>query len=129
MEDERFSTNRARVQNRAQVVSELKEVFATRTAREWMDLCEQIGIPTAPINDMAQVFEDPQVQDREMLLDVPHAGGGSVPLVASPLKIPTAPVEVRYPPPLLGQHTDEILTSMLGLDAERIRQLREDGVI
>ncbi len=129
MEDERFSTNRARVQNRALVVSELKEVFATRTAREWMDLCEQIGIPTAPINDMAQVFEDPQVQDREMLLDVPHAGGGSVPLVASPLKIPTAPVEVRYPPPLLGQHTDEILTSMLGLDAERIRQLREDGVI
>ncbi|HSG25437.1 MAG TPA: CoA transferase [Anaerolineales bacterium] len=129
MEDERFATNRARVQNRAQVVSELKEVFATRTAREWMDLCEQIGIPTAPINDMAQVFEDPQVQDREMLLDVPHAGGGSVPLVASPLKIPTAPVEVRYPPPLLGQHTDEILTSMLGLDAERIRQLREDGVI
>ncbi len=129
MEDERFATNRARVQNRAQVVSELKEVFATRTAREWMDLCEQIGIPTAPINDMAQVFEDPQVQDREMLLDVPHAGGGSVPLVASPLKIPTAPVEVRYPPPLLGQHTDEILSSMLGLDAERIRQLREDGVI
>jgi formyl-CoA transferase len=129
IEDERFSTNRARVQNRALVVSELKEVFATRTAREWMELCEQIGIPTAPINDMAQVFGDPQVQDREMLLDVPHAGGGSVPLVASPLKIPTAPVEVRYPPPLLGQHTDEILTSMLGLDAERIRQLREDGVI
>jgi len=129
MEDERFATNQARVQNRARVVSELKEVFATRTAREWMDLCEQIGIPTAPINDMSQVFEDPQVQDREMLLDVPHAGGGSVPLVASPLKIPTAPVEVRYPPPLLGQHTDEILSSMLGLDAERIRQLREDGVI
>jgi len=129
MEDERFSTNRARVQNRALVVSELKEVFATRTAREWMELCEQIGIPTAPINDMSQVFEDPQVQSRELRLDVPHPGGGSVPLVASPLKIPTAPVEVRYPPPLLGQHTDEILISMLGLDAGRIQQLREDGVI
>jgi len=129
MEDDRFATNRARVENRELVVAALKEVFVTRTAREWMDLCEQIGIPSAPINDMSQVFEDPQVQSREMLLEVPHSGGGHVPLVASPLKIPTAPVEVRYPPPLLGQHTDEILTSILGLDAERIRQLREDGVI
>ena len=129
MEDERFATNRTRVENRGLVVSALKEVFLTRTAREWMDLCEQIGIPSAQINDMSQVFEDPQVQSREMLLEVPHPAGGNVPLIASPLKIPTAPVEVRYPPPLLGQHTDEILTSILGLDAERIRQLRENGVI
>jgi crotonobetainyl-CoA:carnitine CoA-transferase CaiB-like acyl-CoA transferase len=64
-----------------------------------------------------------------MLLEVAHASGGNVPLVASPLKIPTSPVEVRYPPPLLGQHTDEILSSVLGFDAGRIQQLREDGVI
>ena len=129
MEDERFATNRARVHNRQLVVEALGELFATRTARQWMDLCEQIGIPSAPINNMSQVFEDPQVQSREMLLEVAHASGGNVPLVASPLKIPTSPVEVRYPPPLLGQHTDEILSSVLGFDAGRIQRLREDGVI
>jgi len=129
LNDERFATNATRVQNRKLVVSALKDLFATRTAAEWMELCEQIGIPSAPINDMAQVFADPQVQEREMVLKVPHPAGGSVPLVASPLKIPTAPVEVRYPPPLLGQHTDEILSSMLGYDPAAIQQLRQSGVI
>ena len=129
MEDERFATNTARVLNRELVVSALRELFATRTAREWMDLCEQIGIPAAPIYDMSQVFEDPQVKNREMRQEVPHPGGGTVPLVGSPLKIPTAPVDVRYPPPLLGQHTEEILRSMLGYEADQIRKLQDNGVI
>lgn len=129
VEDERFATNRARVQNRSLVVEMLNELFASRDAAEWMALCEQIGIPSAPINDMAQVFADPQVQAREMQIDVPHAADDRVPLVASPLKIPTAPAEVRYPPPLLGQHTGEILKGYLGYDEDTLQALSEEGVI
>lgn len=127
--DERFATNSARVENRDKVVVMLSEVFAQREAQEWIQLCEQIGIPVAPINDMAQVFANPQVLAREMKVDVSHPTEGHVPLVASPLKIPTNPVEVRCPPPSLGQHTDEILSELLDMDTGEIESLREEGIV
>ncbi len=127
--DERLATNAARVRNRALAVSLLSDLFATRDAAEWMQLCLEIGIPSAPINDMAQVFADPQVQARGMRLNVPHAQEPTVPLVASPLKIPTNPAQVRYPPPLLGQHTEEILQEVLGVETAVIADLRAEGVV
>jgi formyl-CoA transferase len=127
--DERYATNSARVQNRDDIVSKLSEVFIEKDAQAWLELCEEIGIPVAPINDMAQVFANPQVVERGMKLEVPHPTEGQVPLVGSPLKIPTNPVEVRYPPPLLGQHTEEVLKEFLDFTEDQIDQLREQGIV
>jgi crotonobetainyl-CoA:carnitine CoA-transferase CaiB-like acyl-CoA transferase len=127
--DGRFATNAARLAHRPAVVTMLNELFATRDAADWMALCDEIGIPNGPINNMAQVFAHEQVIARELRQDVPHPTAGSVPLVASPLRIPTAPTAVRYPPPLLGEHTEEILGNMLGYDATAVAALRTEGVI
>jgi formyl-CoA transferase len=123
-EDERFATNSARVQNREQVIAMLNELFATRPAAEWMALCDEVGLPTAPINNIAQVLADPQVQARQMQVEVEDT-----PLLTSPLKIPTAPTTVRLPPPHLGQHTEAILHELLGYAPDQIAALRENGVI
>lgn len=127
--DDRFATNAARLTHRSVVIEMLNELFATRDAADWMTLCDEIGIPNGPINNMAQVFAHEQVIARQLRLDVPHPTAGSVPLVASPLRIPTAPTAVRYPPPLLGEHTEEILHSLLGYDATAVAALRTEGVI
>lgn len=127
--DERFATNSARIKNRAQVVAMLNGLFITRDKADWMALCDQIGIPSGPINDVAQVFADPQVEAREMVTQVMHPTIGSLSLVASPMKIPTNPANVRYPPPLLGQHTAEILQELLGYDETMVAQLRRDGAV
>jgi formyl-CoA transferase len=128
-EDERFATNAARLENRRTLVAMLNDLFGTRDAAEWMALCQEIGIPTAPINNLDQVFADPQVQARNMRVDVEHPAAGTLPLVASPLKITTAPPQVRTPPPLLGQHTDEILETLLGFDEATVNDLRMENVI
>jgi crotonobetainyl-CoA:carnitine CoA-transferase CaiB-like acyl-CoA transferase len=78
---------------------------------------------------MDQVFADPQVQARNMCIEISHPTAGLLPMVASPLKIPTAPPQVRLPPPLLGQHTDEILRELLSYDDETIAALRADGAL
>jgi crotonobetainyl-CoA:carnitine CoA-transferase CaiB-like acyl-CoA transferase len=122
--DERFATNSARVQNREQVIAMLNELFATRPAAEWMALCDEVGLPTGPINNIAQVLADPQVQARQMQVEVEDT-----PLLTSPLKIPTAPTTVRLPPPHLGQHTEAILQELLGYAPDQIAALRENGVI
>ncbi len=127
--DKRFATNEARVRNRAEVGEMLGEVFAERDAESWMALCDEIGIPSAPINGLRDVFDDPQVRARGLRTEVDHAADGRVPLVGSPLRVLTAPPSVRLPPPTLGQHTDEILGDRLGLNGEAIAALRRDGVV
>jgi crotonobetainyl-CoA:carnitine CoA-transferase CaiB-like acyl-CoA transferase len=128
-EDPRFATNGGRVQHRDELVPLLETLFASRTAMEWMALCQSIGIPSAPIASVDQVFDDPQVQARGLRVDVDHPSAGRVPLVASPLFIPTASVAVRRAPPLLGQHTDQILRDELGFSDEAIAAWRAEGVI
>ncbi len=127
--DERFATNPARLQNRSELVRLLNELFSTRSVEHWIQLCESIGLPAGPINTMDAVLSDPQVLARELVMEVPHPTEGSVPLLRSPLNIPTAPSEVRYPPPTLGQHTDQILSELLSFDSVEIQALREAGVI
>jgi crotonobetainyl-CoA:carnitine CoA-transferase CaiB-like acyl-CoA transferase len=127
--DERFATNPARIENRTELVGLLNELFATRTVKRWIELCESIGLPASPINTMEAVLSDPQVRARELVMEVPHHTEGSVPLLRSPLNIPTAPSEVRHPPPTLGQHTDEILSELLSIDSAQIQALREAGVV
>lgn len=129
VEDARFATNRARLDNRATVVAMLNQLFGTRNASEWLSLCDEIGIPAAPINNLAQVFDDPQVQARKLRLEMSHPTAGVVPLLASPLNIVTSPPGLYSPPPLLGEHSEEILSSLLGYDESEISGLRDDDVV
>ena len=92
-------------------------------------MCEKIGLPAGPINSIDRVFEDAQVQAREMRVTAQHSEDGDVPLLNSPLRIPTAPTSIRRAPPTLGEHTEEVLAEMFGLDAASVAALRQEGVV
>ena len=100
-----------------------------RSTAEWIATLEALAVPCGPINTLADVFADPQVQARGLKVTMPHPVAGQVPLVASPMKLSATPVDYRLPPPMLGEHTDEILAATLGLDAAAIARLRADGVV
>ncbi|UVE17971.1 CoA transferase [Pseudomonas sp. LS44] len=127
--DSRFSSNAARVANRAELIPLIRQATVFKTTAEWIATLEQAGVPCGPINDLAQVFADPQVQARGMRLDLPHPLAGTVPQVASPIRLSATPVEYRNAAPLLGEHTEEILQRLLGLDAAGIAALRSAKVL
>jgi glutaryl-CoA transferase len=127
--DPRFATNPERVRNRDLVVGMIAERMRTKTAREWLAALEPSGVPCGPINDLAQVFADPQVVHRRMRVSAPHPAAGSVDMVANPIKFSATPIAHDVPPPLLGEHTDEVLRSVLGMQAGAIAALREKGAI
>jgi len=127
--DPRFATNGKRVENRATLVPLLDQVFAQRTTREWVETLETAGVPNGPINDIRQVFEEPQVVARGMKIEIEHPLAGKVPLVASPMRFSGTPLEFNSAPPMLGQHTDEILRTLLAMGDADIEKLRENGVI
>ena len=126
--DERFARNAGRVRHREVLVPLLATQLLKRTRADWLAVLEAAKVPCGPINDLADVFNDPQVVERGMTLPVPHPHSDTLRLVSSPLKLSATPVQLRRAPPLLGQHTDEVLQE-LGVDAaERVR-LRATGVI
>jgi crotonobetainyl-CoA:carnitine CoA-transferase CaiB-like acyl-CoA transferase len=127
--DARFATNGKRVENRVALTRLLQGIFAKRTTREWLELLEAAGVPNGPINDVAQVFEEPQVRARGVRVDLPHPVAGMLPTVASPMRFSGTPLEHRLAPPVLGQHTEEILRERLGRSAAQIAALRAEGVI
>ena len=126
--DPKFSTNAARVQNRAEITNLLNAVFAKRTTREWVKLLDDAGVANGPINTLEQVFEEPQVIARGMKIEMPHAVAGKVTLVASPMRFSGTPIKHEVPPPALGQHTDEILRKSLNKSDAEIAKLKADGV-
>jgi crotonobetainyl-CoA:carnitine CoA-transferase CaiB-like acyl-CoA transferase len=128
-EDPRFATNAARVENRAALIPILAGLFRSRTTVEWVELLETAGVPNGPINNIEQVFQEPQVVARKMKIELDHPTAGRVPLVASPMRFSATPLEYRNPPPVLGQHTDEILRGMLNMNDGDIAQLRAEKVI
>ena len=127
--DERFATNPARLSNREELVPLLNELFESRTINEWIALCEEIGLPAGPINSMEDVLSHPQIQARDMVQHVLHPVDGDVKLLGSPMNIPTAPAAPRLAPPMLGQHTDEVLEELLGYTAEKVERLRAEGAV
>jgi formyl-CoA transferase len=127
--DERFATNPARVGNRDLLVGLIAERMRTKTATHWLAALEAADVPCGPINDLAQVFADPQVRHRRMQVEAPHPVAGRVPLVANPVKFSATPITHDKAPPLLGEDTDEVLRTMLGMDAERVASLRERGIV
>ena len=122
-----FVTNSLRVQNRAQLVPQLAALMRQRPRADWLQALAAAKVPCGPINNLAEVFADPQVQARHMVSTVAHPHHRALPLVASPMKLSATPVQTRRAPPLLGQHTDEVLTE-LGFSAERQQALRALGV-
>lgn len=128
-DDPRFATNAARVANRALLIPLIRQATVFKTTAEWVEVLEQAGVPCGPINDLAQVFADPQVLARELAISLPHALAGSVPQVASPLRLSETPVEYRRAPPLLGEHTEEVLARLLGMSTAQVAQLRAAGVV
>lgn len=126
--DPRFATNAGRVRHRETLVPLLAERFKTRSKQAWLSALEAARIPCGPVNDLAEVFADPQVRARGMVTTLPHPYADALPLVASPLKLSATPVRYRYAPPLLGQHTDEVLTEF-GCTPQEIAALRVQGVL
>src|SRR5207302_977358 len=123
-EDARFATNGKRVENRAELTRLLEQVFSRRSIREWVELLEAAGVPNGPINDVAQVFEEPQVKVRRVRIELEHSAGALLPLVASPMRFSETPLEYRLAPPLLGEHTEEVLRGLLGKSDTEIARLR-----
>jgi crotonobetainyl-CoA:carnitine CoA-transferase CaiB-like acyl-CoA transferase len=129
--DPRFSTNPQRVANRSLLIGMMIDITRTRDTSEWIALLEAAGVPCGPINDIAGVFRDRQVQARHLKVDIapPASGAAAVPGIASPLRLSESPVEYRLPPPALGAHTRDVLRDVLSLSDAQIDALAQQGVI
>lgn len=128
-DDPRFATNKLRVANRGELIPLIRQATVFKTTAEWVSQLEKAGVPCGPINDLAQMFQDPQVVARGLAVTIPHPLAGSVPQVASPIRLSETPVEYRRAPPLLGEHTEAVLSEVLGLDTDAVHRLRSAGVL
>jgi formyl-CoA transferase len=128
-DDPRFATNGGRVANRATLAGMLNATFAARDADEWLAALQGAGLPCGPINAVPDVFTHPQAETRDLVLEAEHPTAGQVRLTGFPYKLSHTPAEVRRPPPLLGQHTEEVLMGLLDYTAAQVADLREQGAI
>lgn len=127
--DERFATNPQRVKHREELIGLICGVSVSRTTGEWIAAMEAAGVPCGPINNLEQVFADPQVQARGMRIEMPHPLAGTVPLVANPIRMSASPVQYQRPPPTLGQHTEEVLGAWLALSGSDVAALRQNKIV
>jgi crotonobetainyl-CoA:carnitine CoA-transferase CaiB-like acyl-CoA transferase len=128
-EDPRFKTNPLRVENRRECIGILAPIIKTKKRDEWIKLLNAESIPCTPINTMDEVFADPQVLHRNMLVEVDHPKAGKIKLVGIPVKYSGAETAIRRPPPVLGEHTREVLSEVLGYGDQHIEDLKRAGVI
>lgn len=128
-DDPRFASNQARVANRSVLIPLIRQTTVFRTTDEWMAALEPAGVPCGPINSLDKVFADPQIRARQMQIAMEHSLAGSVPLVASPLRLSATPVHYRQAPPLLGEHTDSVLMQRLNFSPEDIARMRASGIL
>jgi glutaryl-CoA transferase len=126
--DARFRANHGRLQHREILVAELAKTFRERDSTSWLSILEAADVPCAPINQLNDVFAEPQAIARGLRIDIPHPFGTAL-SVANPIRLSDTPATYRRAPPLLGQHTEEILASELGLDASCIEELQGRGII
>ena len=127
--DPRFESNPARVEHRDVIIPLIGEAMAHRPCDEWMDLLVGAAIPCGPVNDMQSLFSDPQVRHRGMIVEVPHPTIGTLRLTGVPVRHSETPGTIRRPPPLLGEHTNEVLADVLGYSPERIAALKDRGTV
>ena len=128
-DDPRFASNGKRVENRVELTRLLNEVFLKRPTEEWIARLEAAGVPCGPINDLSQVFSEPQALARGLRMELAHPSAGKVSLVRSPMRFSGTPVEHGVPPPTLGQHTDKVLRGLLGKSEAEIQRLRAEAII
>lgn len=130
-DDVRYATNDARIENRDRLAVLISEKTRQKTTAEWISLLETASVPAGPVNDLSQVFDDPQVRHREMAIEMAHspAGGQPVRLAANPIKMGAGGVSYRLSPPGLGQHTDEVLMEVLALSPDKLAELRKKGAL
>lgn len=129
IEDERFTTNAKRTENSAQLGELLTELFRTRNTADWIELLESDGIPCGPINTVDEVANDPHIDFRKMIVSTDHPTAGEVKMAGVPIKMSRTPGVVDTPPPILGEHTDEILQNLLGYKRNKIQALKQERVI
>ncbi|TCT05193.1 CaiB/BaiF CoA transferase family protein [Aquabacter spiritensis] len=127
--DPLYATNGARVRNRARLIPQLEAKFVARTKQAWLDDLEANGLVAGPINAVSDVFADPHVAARGLVVAATHASGGTVPLIASPMRLSGTPLDVYAAPPVQGQHTHEILSGLLGMGAAEIAALEDKKII
>ncbi|TVO65963.1 CaiB/BaiF CoA transferase family protein [Denitromonas ohlonensis] len=127
--DARFATNAARVANRDVLIPKLNALTVTRSTSEWIARLETLAVPCGPINTVADVFDDPQVQARGLRVDLPHPLAGTAPQVACPIRLSGTPVSYRNAPPVLGADTDAVLTELLDLGAEARADLHARKIV
>ncbi len=126
LDDPRFLTNVERLRNRAALIEEIEKSFAARPAEEWVEALLAVGVPAAPIYNYAEALASEQAQAREMVLDIEHPVEGAIKSLGFPVKLSDTPQQVRYPAPLLGEHTDQVLAEF-GLDKDVVASLRARG--
>ncbi len=128
-DDSRFATNSGRVVNREHLIPQLQAIFVTRPAREWDELLTALDIPAGSINSFDRVFDDPHTKALEIVQEIQHPTAGSVKVVRSPLHLSATPTSIDRPPPLLGQHTAELLQELLGYSADEVLRLKDESVV
>ncbi len=127
--DERFLGNRERTANHKQLEPILSDVTRTRTTAEWVEILEKYDLPFGPLNTIEQVAADPHTAAREMITEVKHSKAGKLKVVNSPIRLSRTPVKLERASPELGEYTEEVLMSLLGLSQEEIGRLREEKAI
>jgi len=127
--DQRFATNPKRVENRDELFPIIQKIIQEKTAEEWLKLFDEHGIPSGPILSVDKVLTHPQVLARDMVVEIPHRKAGNIKLTGIPVKLSDTPGSVKLPPPLLGEHNEEIFTGILGYNKEQIDSFRKEKII
>ena len=127
--DQRFASNALRIANREACIAAITPAMKRKTTAEWIAVLEPLGVPCGPVHRLDEVFANPQIGHRKMKVEVPHPLSGTVPLVANPIKYSRTPLSYETPPPLLSQHTEDVLRSLLGKSDAEIAALRAGGII
>ena len=128
-DDPKFSSNAQRIANRDELVTLLEQLFQQKTREEWLHILTEAKLPVGPVYSIAEIFSDPQIQHSKMQVKITHSKAGEIGQIGVPMKFSETRTEIRDPPPLLGQHTDEILRTLLGYNSRLIAELHEKRIV